>query len=96
MLSACRNNINTGCIDACMSKDIGELCYVLFDPVKGSRKQMPEIVRKDLALRYVCLLTQCLHFPPDAISAYGLAPSCDKDGSPSDSLLFCITKQFFS
>ena len=49
MLCACRNNINASRVDACVSENISELGYILFNAVKGTGEEMAQVVRKDLA-----------------------------------------------
>ena len=49
VLRSCCYDIDTCCIDACVPENICQLGNVLFQPVKGAGKQMPEIVGKDLA-----------------------------------------------
>lgn len=42
------HHINTSSFDAGVSQKIRQLCYILFQVVKADRKQVPEVMRKNL------------------------------------------------
>ena len=42
------HNIDTGGLNATVSEDICQLCNILFNAVKGTGKELAEIMRKDL------------------------------------------------
>ena len=51
------HNIDSRRFNTPMPQYIGQLCYVLFYIIEGSRKQLPEIVRKYLGGLHSCRLT---------------------------------------
>ena len=68
-----RDNIDPCRIDAAVTENIGELGNILFNTVKYTGEQMPEIVRKYLFGIDLCLNAEAFHFPPDVRSAQRLA-----------------------
>lgn len=48
MLSAGGNNINACCVDVGVSKNICQLCNILFNAIKGSGKQMAKVMWEHL------------------------------------------------
>ena len=94
MLCARRYDIDAGRIDACVSENVCEPRNVLFNRVKGSCEQVPEVVRKDLTRRHVRIFAQRLHFPPDIVSADRSSAPCDEYRSRIAFLLLDVAKQF--
>lgn len=87
--------INTCRVDACVSQYICELGNIFFNTVKSTSEKMAKIVWKHLAWRYIRLLTTCLHFLPNMMSADRFSASGYKYRSGTYPLLLCITEQFF-
>ena len=81
MLCAGGHGINARGIDAGVAKDVRKLGNILFNTVKRTRKQVPQIVRKHLAWQYVCLLAQRFHQTPHMMTADRLSISGSKDAS---------------
>ena len=84
------NNIDTRSIYALMTENIGKLCYILFEWIEGSCKQMSEIVRKHLAFRDSCILAKWFHFLPYIITGDGASAFCNEYRSAFYSYGSCI------
>ena len=65
MLHLCSHDIDTRRIDAAVPQDIRQLYDVLSHAVKGTRKQLPQIMRKHLAGLYPRLPADPFHLRPD-------------------------------
>ena len=52
------DNINSCGVDATVTKDICELCNILFDTIESAGKQVAQIMWKDLLRIYPRLLTK--------------------------------------
>ena len=89
------HNIGPGGIDAAVSQDVGQLCNVLLDPIKGSRKKLPQIMGKDLGWIDTRRPAQPFHLRPYIASVQRLSVSGNEDGSASDAALLCIAYQQF-
>ena len=89
------DDINPRGIDAAVAEDIGELGDVLFQPVKRTGEQMPEIMREHLAGIDVRVPAQRFHLPPDIRAADGLAAAGDKDRACCDTLFLGVLQQLF-
>ena len=72
MLLARRDDVYARGIDIAVSENVRELRYILFDSVKRARKQMAQIMRKDLRGRDVRIRAQSLHLAPDIAPSHRL------------------------
>ena len=81
MLRARGSRIDARGVDAGVAEDVGKLGNVLFDMIKRTREQMPQIVRKHLTFQHVCLLAQRFHQSPHVIAADRLAAARDKNAA---------------
>ena len=63
------DNINSCGVDAAVTKNICELCNILFDTIESAGEQVAQIVWKNLLRIYSCLLTKAFHFPPNVSTA---------------------------
>ena len=88
------HHINTSSFDAGVSQKIRQLCYILFQAVKADRKQVPEVMRKNLLRLHTRRLAQPLHFAPDVCTADRLSRSRDKHRPRSNFVPFTIPLQF--
>ena len=59
------HRIDAGGVDARMPEQIGKADDILLQTVIGARKEMAQIVRKNLALRYARTFAKSLHIRPD-------------------------------
>lgn len=59
------HNIDSGGVDGAVTQDIGKLCDVLFDTVKGAGEKLSQIVGKHLGRLYPGRFTQLFHSRPD-------------------------------
>ena len=84
VLGARGDDIYSGGVDAGMTEDVGKLSDISLNPIERSRKEMAQIMGKDLIWQYVSLLAQSLHLAPDGAAAYGSSASGHKDGPRSD------------
>lgn len=64
MLCAAGHDVYASSVDTRVPQDICKLCDIFFDAVKYAGKQVTEIMRKDLILRYSRLLAKLLHLAP--------------------------------
>ena len=55
VLRARGHDVNAGGVDAAVTQDVGQLGYVLLDPIERAGEQLPQIVREHLARRYIGL-----------------------------------------
>ena len=78
VLGAGGHDIDAGGVNGAVTQNVGKFGNILFDSVKGSGKQLSQVVREHLALRDLRLLTQGFHFLPYIMTAYRLAASRDK------------------
>ena len=93
MLCAGGDDINTSCVYIGVSEDIRQLCNILFDTIKGSCKQMSEVMWEHLFRRNTGLLTQFLHLPPYITAVKRFAVFGYKQYAGSNSLFHRIPKQ---
>ena len=75
------HGINARCIDTRMSENIGEAYNVLLQAVKGTGEQMPQVVWKDLFLRYARRFAKLLHVTPNIRSVKRIAVLRHENGS---------------
>ena len=68
MFGAGGHNVDTCGVDGAVTQDVGKLGDVLFDAVKGSSKELAQVMGKHLAWLYSCGLAQFLHCRPDVTS----------------------------
>ena len=94
MFGAGRYDIYPCSIDAGVAQQIREFCDILIDRVKGSGKQMPEVVWKHFAFRHARLSAQPLHFPPDIAPAERSATAAHENRTAFDFLPADIRFQF--
>ena len=59
------HDIDSGGVDGTVTQNVGKLCNVLFDAVKGAGKEFSQIVGKHLGWLYPCGFTQLFHGRPD-------------------------------
>ena len=95
VLCAGGDNINAGGVDAGMAKQVGQLGNILFQGVKGTGKQVAQVVGKHLFGVYPGGLAQAFHLSPNSGAADRLAGAGDKDGAGGNILLGCIAQQLF-
>ena len=88
------NDINSCGIDTAVTKNVGKLCNILFDTVKHSCEQMPQVMRKHLLRIDSCLFAKSFHLSPDVGTAYGLSGFGNENTSRLYSLLRRIAEQF--
>ena len=93
MLLSGSHNIDTGGVNGAVTQNTGQLGNVLFNAVKGSGKQLSQIVRKHLAFFDTGDFTQLLHLPPDAAAVQRLSVSADGDFTGFDTTALCIVQQ---
>ena len=84
------HRINSRCVDTAVSENIGEAHDVLLQAVIGACEEVPQVVRKDLLLRYLRRLTQFFHIVPDVRSVKRFSVFRDKNGAAFYFLLFCV------
>ena len=94
MLGAGGNDINSGCVYAAVTENIGELGNIFFNPVKYPRKQVAQVMRKDLLRVDIRLFTQSLHLAPYICTAYRLARARCKNHTAFDILLCRVAEKF--
>ena len=72
MLYTRSHNIYPGRFDTSVSQDICQFRNILFDSVKGSGKELTQIVGKDFLTLDMCFLAHTLHISPniDAIQRF--------------------------
>ena len=68
MLQTRGDNVDTGGVDAAVPQDICQLSQILVDGVKGTGKQLAQIVWKNLGLCHLRNRTELLHSSPDGAS----------------------------
>ena len=66
MFSAGGDDVDAGGVDVGVSQNIGQFRQIPVDGIKAARKQVPQVVRKDLAALHPSLCTERFHHPPDA------------------------------
>ena len=93
MLRSGGDQIDAGGLDAAVTQDICQLRHIPADPVKGSGKQVPQVVREHLAGLYLRPDTQGFHLRPDLLSGHTSAASGEKDLTGGDFLPRCIPHQ---
>ncbi len=93
VLAAGGNNINSCGVDAGMSQNVGKLCNILFNLVKHSCKQVPQVVRKHLFRVYVSVSAERFHLAPDVAAIDGVPCFGYKNHTALNSLLFRIAEQ---
>ena len=81
------------CVDACgtqaaVSQEVSKAHDVLFDAVKGSCKQMAQVMGKDLLFRNTGLFAKRFHFLPYIASVKRLAAFCHEYLSGCDAGFF--------
>ena len=65
-------------IQAAVAEDVCKLGQILCHRVEGPRKQVAQVVRKNLPRVDLCSLTKRLHLPPDVAAAKRLSGFCHK------------------
>lgn len=88
------NNINSSCVDTAVTKNVGKLCNIFFNPIKCACKQMAKIMRKHLLRIDICIFAQGFHLSPDIRAVYRLSAFRYKNHTVFYSLLCCIAEQF--
>ena len=83
------DDINSRGVDAGVAQNIGKLGDIPFNLIKNSRKEMPQIVRKDLLRIDICRPAQRLHLTPNIGAAHRLAASCNENRTVRNFLLCC-------
>ena len=81
MLEAARDDVDARRIDTAVSQDIREPRDVFLYAVKGSREQVPQIVREHLFGVDVRILAQLLHIPPYIGTTDRLSVFRDENGT---------------
>ena len=59
------HNIDSGGVDGAVTQNVGKLCDIFFDAVKGPGEEFSQIVGKDLGRLYPGRFTQLFHSSPD-------------------------------
>ena len=85
MLRSGGDDINAGRIDAAVSENIRKLGNILFDAVKDTGEQVPQVMGEHLLRVDIRLRTQGFHLPPDVGAADGLTCAGHKDHTAFDS-----------
>lgn len=78
-----------------VSEDIRELCYILFNSVKGSCKEMPQVMRKDLFGWNSSPFAKRFHLAPYIGAIQRLARLSNKYCARGDAVLLGIAKKLF-
>ena len=89
------DDIHARGVDAAVSENVGELCDVLLEAVKGPGEQVPQIMRKDLVRAHPRRGAQRLHLAPDIRPADRSSVPRNKDRSCCNTLFFGVLQQFF-
>lgn len=89
------NDIDAGGVDAAVTEDVGELGDILLQAVEHAGKQMPQVMREDLAGIDVGLRAEGFHLSPDVRPADRLSCACDEDTARNYALLRAIAEQLF-
>ena len=76
--------------DTAVAQDIRQLGDVLFNAVKGSCKEFPEIMWEYFGRVHTCCSTQPLHLCPDIAAIHGLPILCNKDRTALDSAMLRV------
>ena len=82
--------VNSRRVDTTVSENIGKAHDVLLQAVIGACEEVPQVVRKDLLLRYLRRLTQFLHIVPNVRSVKRFSVLCHENGAAFYFLLFCV------
>ena len=90
MFCSCGHNIDSRGIDTAVAQDIRQLGDVLFNAVKGSCKEFPEIMWEYFGRVHTCCSTQPLHLCPDIAAIHGLPILCNKDRTALDSAMLRV------
>ena len=88
------NDINSGCVDTAVTKNVGKFRNILFNTIKCACKQVAKIMRKHLLRIDVSIFAQSLHLPPNIRAVYWFAAFRYKNHTAFYSLLCCIAEQF--
>ena len=84
MLGPRGQDVDAGRVDAGMAQDICQLSDILFHPIKGSGKQVAQVVGKHFVRQDTGLPAECLHFSPNIASIQWMAVFCHKNHPGGD------------
>ena len=87
------HQINPGGVDRRVSQNVCQLHNIPADLVERSRKQMPEVVRKDFRAFHPGFFAQHFHLPPDLAAGDRLSASGEKNLSGGGFLLPGVFQQ---
>ena len=88
------NQVDAGCFNAGVTQNIRQLDHVLAGFIKGSGKQVPQIMRKYFFMHYPSLLAERFHFRPNLLSGKIFTVSGEEDPAGSGFLIFRVAEQF--
>lgn len=89
------HRINSGRVDARMSKDVRQTDNILLQSIVHPRKQVPQIVGKNLCLRHSRRPAQLFHIRPDVAAVQGSSRTGDEHRPAFDPLRLYILQQRF-
>ena len=92
MFCAGFHDINSCRLDAGMTEQVRQFRDIFFEVVKCPRKQVPQVVGKDLAGFHSRLCTQSLHFRPD-LPAGETGPVSDEKDLTGNGFVVALAKE---
>ena len=90
MFCAGGHNIDSCCVDAAVSQNIGQFGDLFLNTVKSPGKQLAQIVGKHLAGFYSGCLAEGFHLRPNIAPVQRLPVPGNKDRSRTDAVFLCV------